>query len=139
MGATLIALLDGQARIAGAFTLGAGTRKWNVRTEIAYQLIGRANLRVAEIPSRIGSERHRNLRHADPRPLVPIAVNLRNEDREWPADARRLFTDNALRKLWPVIDTVGFVNRLRELDPWQLGKLNRLQAHQRAICNTRIL
>ena len=78
--AALIALCDGKAWIAGLvpFCLGAG--KGNEGALQRNDFGGRAGGSVAEIPARIGGQRHRDFRQPDAARIIAILVHRRHQE-----------------------------------------------------------
>jgi hypothetical protein len=76
-----IAFPDGETWIASILAFPPGCRKRDRRAHQAHQLVWSTHLRMAEIPSREGRQRHSQIWQADATQLVAIPVDRRDEVR----------------------------------------------------------
>ena len=74
-----IAFFDRLTRIVRPFTLSFRAGERHIRAEQREQLVRRADGRLSEIPSGIGCERDGDLGEPNPRELVAVLIDLRNE------------------------------------------------------------
>src|SRR5271169_3356408 len=76
-----IAFLDRPARVAFRCAFALGRRERDRRSHQAHQLVGGADLRMAQIPPGIGRQRHRDIGQANAAQLIAVRVDPRNEMR----------------------------------------------------------
>src|SRR5688572_21349355 len=90
MGPRAVARLERGPRIAGSAPRRLGARKGDERARPARELVRRADLGPAQVPTRIGAERRRNFRQAQAAPVVAVAVGQRHPGDERRAEGGRL-------------------------------------------------
>src|SRR5579883_59226 len=103
-----IALLHGKARIPGLLPFRLGPGEWEVGAHHAEQLVRRANLRSALVPSREGGQWHLHVRHTNSGNFVAVPVHLGDQHGKGLAQLRRFDGhDTSRTKFGSVVYPVG--------------------------------
>ncbi len=132
----VVALVKRRARVSGSLPLLLVDRERKVRSQEADSPPRCADRRIAQIPRRVGGDRHLDLRDPDAAPIVPHLVDVGDEDRERRTDLRRMLRDDPLlAPLGTVVHPIGEVQVLGQLDVGQHRELleDGLERHQRAL------
>src|SRR5262245_13484049 len=91
-----IALGDRLPSVAGPLAIGTRPRQRQVRSDLAREPFRSADLRLAIVPTGVGSQRDCDFRQSNAGAIVASLVHRRYQSDEGLADARRLLRDDPL-------------------------------------------